>query len=159
MHKEIDTNRIDDGDGHPPSPGPPPTHETLVKLIEQQVNEKAELKLKLFEQELEEKLHRTVEEAHNEFRTCLDEKMREQDERFRRMEEAQEEMKAIVEKQALDEGGHSVLGSFQRSMFGRVASTLALNDKCEGCLDEDTFSLMMVSKVYSQSWVLAWVSL
>ncbi len=135
-----------------------------VHILEEEMKRKlGEMKRKIdrLEEEkihMEEKPHRTIKEANSELRTYFDEKMREQDERFRRMEEAhEEEIKAIVEKQVHEEE-LAPRGSLQSSILGRVASTLALNDKYAGCLDEDTFSLMMVSKIYSRSWVLGWVS-
>ncbi len=192
------------GDGDPPSEGQPPTNQTS-KLFEQQVNEKAEEKLKFFQQQFEEKLLR-MEEAHDELRNLLDVKMKVQDERYSSMEglvankadvdkkfanvdekiankadveelakkadvedvdekltkkadaEEFQEMKALIENQIGEEGQTVIHGILQRSILSRVASTLALNDKDGDCLDEDTFSLMMVSKIYSRSWVLGWVS-
>lgn len=168
-----------------PSQGQPPTHEQNPGTNGKKVDEK----LILFQQQLEEKLVR-IEEAHDELKTSLDdkvkvqeEKLREQDEKISRMVEAHEDMKSLIAKKADDEEMKSIDGkvilleqemkalvekdeedvehhaSFSRSMaFTRVASTLALNNSDAGTLDEDTFSLMMVSKIYSRSWVLGWVS-
>ena len=44
-----------------------------------------------------------------------------------------------------------------RSMFGRTSSAL-LESSGSICLDWDTFSLMMISPVCSQSWILGCVS-
>ncbi len=121
----------------------------------------ADEKMKLLEKQLEEKFVARIENAQNEMRALIGDEKRQTDEKFDRMEKAHEEVKSLVENQAGDE---PIAVASRRAVFSsnRIASMVFNNSSEEGAdgisLVEDTFSLMMVTKVCSQSWILGLVS-
>ncbi len=95
---------------------------------------------------LKARLHR-MEQAHEELKALIERKGRGTEQKI-------EELKTFVEQQVMVPESQ---GS-RRGMLTRVATTLCLVDT-ESSLDADTFSLMMIAKVRSQSWILGLVSL